>query len=238
MTTPDTSAKTFQVQGRLRLPDPPEREPEDMTSFDRLTATGNAYLLIEHLGNPETTLVSGERYISPVPTTDMTGLRYPDLFVAFGVDPAAYKASNAYIISEQGKPPDFVLEIASRSSGREDTGPKRDAYAELGIGEYWRFDETGEHHGTRLAGERLVEGAFVAISIADIPNGGLQGYSSALNLNIRWERGELLFYDPETNRPIVTLAGERARADNEREARAAAEARVRQLEEQLRRESR
>ena len=54
MTTPDTSAKTFQVQGRLRLPDPPEREPEDMTSFDRLTATGNAYLLIEHLGNPET----------------------------------------------------------------------------------------------------------------------------------------------------------------------------------------
>ena len=238
MTTPDTSAKTFQVQGRFRLPDPAEREPGDMTSFDRLTASGNAYLLIEHLGNPETTLVSGERYISPEPTTDMTGLRYPDLFVAFGVDPAAYKASNAYIISEQGKPPDFVLEIASRSSGREDTGPKRDAYAELGIGEYWRFDETGEHHGTRLAGERLVEGAYVAINIADIPNGGLQGYSSALDLNIRWERGELLLYDPETNRPIATLEDERARADTEREARASAEARVRQLEEQLRRESR
>ena len=37
-------------------------------------------------------------------------MRYPDLLVAFGVDPAAYKASNAYVISEQGKPPDFVLE--------------------------------------------------------------------------------------------------------------------------------
>ena len=29
-------------------------------------------------------------------------------------------------------------------------------YAALGIPEYWRFDETGESHGTRLAGDRLV----------------------------------------------------------------------------------
>ena len=40
--------------------------------------------------------------------------------VAFGVDPADYKASNAYVISEQGKPPDFALEIASRRDGRID----------------------------------------------------------------------------------------------------------------------
>ena len=46
--------------------------------------------------------------------------RYPDLLIALDVDPAAYEASNGYIIGEQGKPPDFVLEIASRSTGAED----------------------------------------------------------------------------------------------------------------------
>ena len=224
MTTPDTFANTSQVQGRFRLPDPPEREPDDMTSFDRLSANGNAYLLAQHLGSPETTLVAGEHYVSPLPTTDMTGLRYPDLFVAFDVDPAAYAASNGYVISEQGKPPDFVLEVASRRTGRIDVTDKRRDYAALGIGEYWRFDETGEHHGARVAGERLVDGEYVDIGIEELPDGNLQGYSSALNLNLRWEHGELRFCDPATGRPIATLAEERTRADAEREARTAAEA--------------
>ena len=42
------------------------------------------------------------------------------MLVAFDADPANYKASNGYLISEQGKPPDFVLEIASRRTGREE----------------------------------------------------------------------------------------------------------------------
>ena len=228
MTTPDIFARKPKVQGRFRLPDPPEREPDDMTSFDQLAITGGAHYLAQHLGNPETTLVAGEHYISPVPTGDMTGLRYPDLFVAFDVDPAAY--ANGYVISEQGKPPDFVLEIASRRTGRIDATEKRGDYAALGIGEYWRFDETGEYHGARLAGERLVTGDYVAIAIGELPGGGLQGYSAVLDLHLRWEEGELRFYDPATGRGIATLADERARAD-------AAEARVRELEELLRRQN-
>ncbi len=241
---PNTFARTPQPQGRSRLPDPPERQPDDMTSFHQLASTGSARYLALHLGNPETTLVAGEHYISPMPTTHMAGVRYPDLFVAFDVDPDAYYRSNGYVISEQGKPPDFVLEIASRRTGRVDTREKRRDYAALGIGEYWRFDETGQHHGTRLAGERLVDGEYVAIDIEELPDGSLQGYSAALELNIQWERGELRFYDPGTGRPIATLEDERARADTaeaernaEREARAAAEARVRELEELLRRQN-
>ena len=207
-----------------------------MTSFDHLAATGNVYHLIQHLGNPETTLVAGDHYLALAPTRSLAGVRYPDLLVAFGVDPAAYKASNAYVISEQGKPPDLVLEIASRSSGREDTGPKRDAYAALEIPEYWRFDETGQYHGARLAGDRLVDGGYVAIDIEELPGGSLQGYSGALELQLRWEDGELVFYDPATGQRIATLEDERARADAERAARADAEARVRELEEQLRRQ--
>ena len=45
--------------------------------------------------------------------------------------------------------------------------------------------------------------------------------------------GELRFYDPATGRHIATLAGERPRANAERGDRAVADARVRELEEQL-----
>ena len=228
MTTPDTFGKTPQARKPFVFPDPPEDPEDKMTSFDRLAANGNAYLLIEHLGNPETTLVAGEHYLVLAPTRSLAGVRYPDLLVAFGVDPAAYKASNAYVISEQGKPPDFVLEIASTSTWQEDAGPKRDDYASIGVEEYWRFDETGRYGG-RLHGERLVNGEYVPINIEELPDGSLQGYSAALDLNVRWVDGELVFYDPATGRPIATL-------EDERKARAAAEARVRELEEQLRRQ--
>ena len=134
-----------------------------MTSFDHLTRTGSVHHLVHHLGNLVTTLVAGERYVSLRMTRNMAGVKYPDLLIAFNVDPAAYYRRNAYVISEQGKPPDFVLEIASRSTGREDTGEKRDVYATMGIPEYWRFDETGEFHGVRLAGDRLVDGVYEPI---------------------------------------------------------------------------
>ena len=227
MTTTNTVAKTSKVQGPFVFPDPPERDPDDMTCFDRLAANGNAHYLAQHLGNPETTLLGGEHYVRPLPVKDLTGVRYPDLFVAFDVDPDAYRRSNAYVISEQRKPPDFALEIASRRTVGEDTGPKREAYAALGIGKYWRFDETGRYYGARLAGERLVEGEYVAIEIEELPEGNLQGYSPVLDLYLRWESGELVFYDPATGRPIATLEDERA-------ARLVAEARVRELEELLR----
>ncbi|MCE2499888.1 MAG: Uma2 family endonuclease, partial [Dehalococcoidia bacterium] len=162
------------------------------------------------------------------PTRSMAGSHYPDLLVAFNADPATYEASNGYIIEEQGKPPGFVLEIASRHTGHIDVGEKRDDYAALGILEYWRFDETGQHHGARLAGDQLVNGVYVPILIEELPDGSLQGYSPVLNLNIRWENGQLAWYDPDTGRHILTYEDQRERAD-------AAEARVRELEAELER---
>ena len=154
--------------------------------------------------------------------------------------PQAYQDSNSYVISEQGKPPDFVMEIASQSTGQEDTGNKRTWYADLGIPEYWRFDQIGRFHGSRLAGDRLVDGQYEPISIDEIEAGILPGYSAALGLFVRWERGELRWHDPETGQEIPTFEQERkgrlAERDGrlaEREARLAAEARVRELEAEL-----
>ena len=241
-----TTAKKIHT---FRFPDPPEREPDDLTSFDHLSRTGNVYHLALHLGNPETTLVAGEHYLARMYTARLRGVRYPDLLVAFDVDPEAYRRSNAYVIAEQGKPPDFVLEIASRKTARVDRVDKRAEYAGLGIPEYWRFDETGRFHGTRLAGDRLVRGRqYRAIPIEDLGSGVLQGYSRALHLYLRWEEGRLGWYDPETGRHIATFEDEREarlRAEAEvrierearrleRDARLRAEARARELEERLR----
>ena len=228
MTTANTPTKVPlpPEPGRFRLPDIPQREPDEVTSQTQLTDTGHAHHVAVHLGNPETTLVTADRWIIAAPGTFRELARYPDLLVAFDVDPELYRASNGYIISEQGKPPDFVLEIASESTGSTDTGPKRIDYARLGIPEYWRFDETGEHYGARLAGDRLVDGVYVPFQIDRLSDDVLQGYSPALNLLLRWDNGVLGWYDPATEEHIATFESERAervraevRADRELAAR-------------------
>ena len=230
---PHLSAK--KPRERFVLPDPPEGDPEDMTSFDHLTLSGSVHHLAQHLGNSETTIVAGERYLTREPGAPSADRMAPDLLIALGADPETYRENNGYIISEQGRPPDFVLEIASRSTGRQDVVEKRAAYAGLGIPEYWRFDETGEFHGTRLVGDRLVDGQYEPVPIETVEEGVLQGYSNVLNLLIRWDRGHLGWYDPETGQHIATFVQERVRAESA-EARAnAAEARVRELEAELER---
>ncbi len=226
MTTKPTKSRS-----RAQLPDPPEREPEDMTSFDHLTLNGSAHHLAQHLGNLDTTIVAGERYLVREPNAPASDRIIPDLLIAFNADPQTYKDNNGYIVSVQGKPPDFVMEIASRSTGRRDAEGKREGYAALGIPEYWRFDETGRFHGTRIAGDRLVEGQYEPVNIETIEEGVLQGYSNVLNLFIRWEHGELRWHDPETGQHISTF-------DTERQGRLEAQSRVRELEAELARRSR
>ena len=221
-----------------------------MTSFDRLHALGNSHHIIRHIGNEKTTLVFTDKFIALVPYSGPSDLRRnPDLAIAFNANREAFLRSNGYIISEQGKPPDFALEIASRSTAHIDVGQKRDDYEFMGITEYWRFDETGEFHGARLAGDRLVEGRYEPIPIVELSDGVLEGYSEVLDLHIRWEDGELGWYDPATGLHIATFDSERARAEYERAraeyeraARQAAEiraddaeARVRELEAEIRR---
>ena len=217
--TAETGKPAAETRRPIAFPYPPERRPEDMTSFKQLALTGSAHYVAEHLGRPETTIVTGERYIAVIPVRrmrrPMLGLRYPDLLVAFNVDPDAFERSNAYVIEEQGKPPDFVLEIASPSSRRRDLVTKRAAYAELEIPEYWRFDELAKRRPRKLAGDRLSGGEYRPLPTELLPGGVVQGYSPVLDLHLRWEEGRLVWHDPATGRPIASLAEERARADRE-----------------------
>ena len=230
MTTTDAKATTT-TQVRFRLPEPPERHPDEVTSYKYVHLLGHSMHLAKHLGRAETTIVGAELYL--VAHRGYRPRRVPDLLIAFDVDPDLYDQQNGYVISDQGKPPDFILEVASPSTGQIDTVDKRREYAELGVNEYWRFDHTGESHGTRLAGDRLVEGRYEPIPIVELAPDVVQGESAVLGLWLRWEDGELGWYDPQTGEHIPTFDSEREGRLAEREARIAAEARVQQLERQL-----
>ena len=211
-----------------RLPDIPEKHPDDMTSSKHLSETGNHVRVKTHLGHTDTTIVSGEHYICAAPGGR---IRYPDLLVAFDADPELYKANNGYVVSLQGKPPDLVLEIASRHTWQTDLEIKPAFYAGLGVREYWRFDETGEFHKTRLAGDRLVNGRYEPITIYELPDGELRGYSDVTGLYFCWRAGQLDWYDPDAEDYIPSQETERRRADAERQ-RADAERRLREQERQ------
>ena len=80
---------------RFRLPDIPQREPDEVTSYDHLHRFGMAHSLAVHLGNPDTTLVEADRWITAAPGAYRELACYPDLLVAFDADAALYKASTA-----------------------------------------------------------------------------------------------------------------------------------------------
>ena len=168
----------------------------------------------------------------------------PDVYLAFGVDAQAIRPRKLYLPWEVGKPPDWVLEIGSSSTGREDVGRKRDIYARIGVPEYWRFDPTkrGEYHGQRLAGDRLVDGEYRPIELTTAPDGLLKGYSEVLGLSLCWDNGWPRLYDPAAGTYLETWQQERAareaaeaQAAIEQASRQVAEARIRQLEVELRR---
>ncbi len=83
--------------------------------------------LSHHFGASDTTIILSEVPIGRT-VSQRQDLRVPDLLVAFGVDHAGVIDRHGYSIEEQGKPPDFVLGVASVTTGRNDYTQKRDDY--------------------------------------------------------------------------------------------------------------
>ena len=206
------------------LPDPPRIR--DMQQYVSIAAFDSS--LRAHFAQRADVLVCGGGYLRHEADNDAERLA-PDCVVAFGVNPEAIVARNGYVIGEVGKPPDFVLEVASRSTGRRDYTVKRSGYAGYGVREYWRFDHTGgRYHDVALAGDRLVGGEYEPLPINEEPDGVKWGHSPVLGLDLCWEEGQLRFYDP--------VAGEYLPTAEEWQARhAAAEARAAVAEAELRR---
>ncbi len=155
----------------------------------------------------------------------------PDVFVAFGVED---RERMSYRVWEEGKGPDFVLEVASPSTWREDVGRKRDVYAELGVKEYFLYDPTGEYLKSALRGYRLAGEGYERQRLVKSVDGRRSLYSETLGLDLWAKGGKMRFHDPETGLDLLSYDEEHA-ARQAAEVQAEQEAAARQQEAAARR---
>ena len=121
----------------------------------------------------------------------------PDVMVAFDVDAKRIGDAESYHIWAVGKPPEFVMEIGSRSTYNRDLIEKRDIYAKIGVSQYWLFDPPdGARYNFILKGLRLVNGRYEEIPMIEGPGDAIRGHSEVLGLDICWENGDIYYYDP------------------------------------------
>jgi Uma2 family endonuclease len=175
----------------------------------------------------------------------------PDVFFVRGVPKLPPR--NHYLLWKEGKAPDVVIEITSKTTQKEDQTKKLVLYRDvLRVTEYFRFDPTEDYLQPPLQGYRLEAGQYDPIAPVD---GRLP--SALLGLHLERRGTELRLYDPTSGRLLLTraeraadamVAQERAeqerqreaearqRAEQERQREAEARQRVEQENERLRRE--
>ena len=215
------------------LPDPPRKN--DMQQYNHSVQASST--LQAHFRKRDDVLVAGEGYlIVSIGTVQDWGQHfYPDCVVAFGVEPKSITDRNGYVISEVGKPPEFVLEIASRTTARRDETVKREGYAALGVPELWRFDGSGKDlYSQPLAGDRLVGDVYEPIELTVEADGEVRGYSRVLSLYLCSDpENRLRFWDPETQDYLLTLNEALEEWERERATRIEAEKRAAEAEAEI-----
>ena len=113
----------------------------------------------------------------------------PDVFVVRGIEK---RIRENYLIWEEGKAPDLVIELTSKSTKREDQEKKRDLYRDvLQVPEYFMFDPTEDYLKPPLQGFRLVNGEYARIE----PVAGRLP-SDVLGLHLERDGEDLRLYDP------------------------------------------
>ena len=151
----------------------------------------------------------------------------PDVFVVFGV---SKKRRRTYRTWEEGYTPDFVLEVASKSTYRQDLTHKKELYASvLGVREYYIYDPYHEVDPYFL-GYRLMDGAYKEIALVDerLP-------SLVLGLELGERDGVFGLYDPSRSvwlQPLEEQVKQEVQARQSADARAEQEAQARQRAEE------
>ena len=154
----------------------------------------------------------------------------PDVWVAFGVDKLPERRT--WLIWIEGKGPDFVLEITSKSTRREDAGRKKRLYAQLGVREYWQFDPTGDYLDPILKGRELgPDGKYRDLVLKE--RDGVLRHPSLLGLDLCLEDGRLFYFDPVRKERLLTNDEKDAAWQQEKQARQQ-EKQARQIAEQAR----
>ena len=129
----------------------------------------------------------------------------PDVFVTFDVP--NYQR-DSYKVWEEGKAPDVVIEITSRTTQKKDEEVKPGLYRQLGIQEYFQYDPKGEYLKPALKGRRLTgHRRYQAMTPIYGLDGSLRFTSRVLGgLELRLERGNLRLFDPNTGNYLFTYS--------------------------------
>ena len=131
---------------------------------------------------------------------DNTAWLRPDVLVAFGVQRGVKRST--FKVWEEGKAPDFVLEVASPSTAEKDARHKAREYARIGVREYWRLDPEGTLMGVPLEGYRVRGGRYSRVALVAGPGGVEYQRSGVLGLDLRTVRQQgatvLVMRDPRT----------------------------------------
>src|SRR5262245_7153567 len=135
----------------------------------------------------------------------------PDVFVVFG---ATKQDRLNYLLWEEGRGPNVVIELTSSSTRREDTRQKFELYRDvLRVPEYFLFDPFGDYLSPRFQGYRLTAAEFRPMRPTD---GRLR--SRQLGLLLEADGQNLRLVDPATGNRLPTRAEARraAEAENKR----------------------
>ncbi len=147
----------------------------------------------------------------------------PDVFVVRGV---SKRKRLYYLLWEEGKSPEMIIELTSKSTRKEDVDTKFKLYRDvLKVFEYFLFDPFGDYLRPQLRGYRLTDGEYVPIE----PVAGRLP-SEVLGLHLEPAGTMLRLYDPVAGQWLPTLEEARERAE-------AAEEQLREENERLRREN-
>ena len=147
----------------------------------------------------------------------------PDVFVVFG---ARNVERSSYRLWEESKAPDFVLEITSRATWREDRTWKRELYRRLGVREYWQYDPTRDYLEPPLQGLESVGEDYERLPGQVLADGTLALRSEVLGLELRLAGRRLRFHDPQTGEDLPDLAETEERLLEAEDQRREAAARV------------
>jgi Uma2 family endonuclease len=150
----------------------------------------------------------------------------PDVFLVKGI---GRMEREHYLLWQEGKGPDWILEVTSKSTKEEDLKVKMTIYQDiLKVTEYVLFDPTGDYLDPPLQGYRRVRGKYRPIPLVE---GRLP--SLVLGLHLEIVDGSLRLFDPRTGQLIPTRL---ERIEAEHQARLEAEA-ARQQEEAARQQA-
>jgi Uma2 family endonuclease len=142
-----------------------------------------------------TVYVSGNLLLFYVPGNKRKHLA-PDVFVVKGVEK---KLRDNYLIWEEGKGPDVVIEVTSSTTRKEDISKKFELYRDvLKVPEYFLFDPRGDYLKPPLRGYRLVNGAYRPIE----PERS-RFRSDELGLYLWQDGADLKIYDPVSHQWLL-----------------------------------